>query len=83
MTEALMLFCANMFAVWPINRIQVNVMSGNTASIRVVEKCGFTYEGTMRQATFHNGVYHDLNLYSILRDECPSLDSLLPENSQS
>jgi len=80
MTEALMLFCAYMFAVWPINRLQVNVMSQNIASIRVVEKCGFTYEGTMRQATFHNGVYHDLKLYSILREECPPLASLLAEN---
>lgn len=79
MTEALRLFCAYMFAVWPINRLQVNVMSDNIASSRVAEKCGFTYEGTMRQATFHNGAYHDLKLYSILRDECPPLNSLLAE----
>jgi Acetyltransferase (GNAT) family. len=77
MTEALRLFCAYMFAVWPINRLQVNVMSENIPSMRVAEKCGFTYEGTMRKATFHNGKYHDLRLYSLLREECPTLDSLL------
>lgn len=83
MTEALKLFCAYMFAVRPINRLQVNVMSGNTASIRVAEKCGFTYEGTMRRATFHNGIYHDLKLYSILREECPSLESLLVKSDEA
>lgn len=80
MTEALMLFCAYMFAIRPINRLQVNVMSQNIPSSRVAEKCGFTYEGTMRQATFHNGVYHDLKLYSLLREECPSLESLLAKS---
>lgn len=80
MSEALLLFCAYMFAVWPINRLQVNIMSQNIPSIRVVEKCGFTYEGTMRQATFHNGIYHDLRLYSLLRDECPPLESLITKD---
>jgi ribosomal-protein-alanine N-acetyltransferase len=69
MTEALQLFCGFMFATRPINRIQINVMSGNTASRKVVEKCGFVHEGTMRKATFHNGEYQDLELYSLLREE--------------
>lgn len=73
MSEALLLFCAYMFSIRPINRIQVNVMEGNSASRKVAEKCGFTYEGTMRRATFHQGEYHNLRLYSLLREECPSL----------
>ena len=77
MTEALSLFCAYLFALRPINRIQVNLMKGNEGSRRVAEKCGFTYEGTMRAATFHRGVYHDLELFSLLREECPVLDDLL------
>ncbi len=77
MSEALLLFCAYMFAVRPINRLQVNVMAENTGSSRVAEKCGFTYEGMMRRATFHLGVYHDLKLYSLLREECPPLGRLL------
>lgn len=77
MSEALQLFCAYMFACYPINRLQVNVMKGNLGSRRVAEHCGFTYEGTMREATFHNGKYHDLELFSILRDECPPLSKLI------
>ncbi len=80
MSEALLLFCAYMFSIRPINRIQVNTMEGNIASARVAEKCGFTYEGTMRKATFNQGEYHNLKLYSLLREECPSLDSLLNTN---
>ena len=77
MSEALLLFCAYMFSVYPINRIQVNTMEGNKASARVAEKCGFTYEGTMRKATFHQGKYHNLRLYSLLREECPPLEKLM------
>lgn len=77
MSEALLLFCAYMFSVRPINRIQVNMMEGNIASERVAVKCGFTYEGTMRKATFNQGQYHNLKLYSLLREECPPLNSLV------
>lgn len=77
MSEALLLFCAYMFSIRPINRIQVNAMEGNLASSRVAEKCGFTYEGTMRKATFNQGEYHNLRLYSLLREECPSLPELI------
>jgi ribosomal-protein-alanine N-acetyltransferase len=81
MSEALLLFCAYMFSIRPINRVQVNVMEGNIASQRVVEKCGFTYEGMMRKATFHKGTYHNLKLYSLLREECPPLETLLKSPS--
>ena len=79
MSEALMLFCSYLFACYPINRLQVNVMKENFGSRKVAERCGFTYEGTMRKATFHNGSYHDLDLFSILREECPSLNSLIKQ----
>lgn len=77
MKEALLLFCSYLFTCFPINRIQVNAMAENIGSRKVAEHCGFVYEGTMRKATFHNGIYHDLVLFSLLREECPSLDSLL------
>ncbi len=83
MTEALTLFCAWLFAVRPFNRVQVNLMQGNTGSRRVAEKCGFHYEGTMREATFHRGRYHDLELFSLLRTECPQLEGLLDPSTAS
>lgn len=77
MKEALLLFCSYLFTCFPINRIQVNAMKENVGSRKVAENCGFVYEGTMRKATFHNGKYHDLELFSLLREECPPLDTLL------
>lgn len=77
MSESLLIFCAYMFSIRPINRIQVNMMEGNISSAKVAEKCGFTYEGTMRKATFNQGQYHNLKLYSLLREECPPLSALI------
>jgi RimJ/RimL family protein N-acetyltransferase len=76
-TEALALFCAWLFAARPFNRVQVNLMAENIGSRRVAEKCGFRHEGTMRAATWHRGKYHDLELFSLLREECPPLETLL------
>ena len=67
MTEALKLFISYLFKLKPINRLQINIMQENIASRKVVEKCGFEYEGMMRNATFHDGKYHNLLLFSILR----------------
>lgn len=47
----------------------------NPASGRVMEKAGMTYKGHLRQHVYKtdalgkNGVYEDLRLYAILRDE--------------
>lgn len=79
MTEALRLFSAYLFAAKPIPRLQVNVNAGNLASRRVAEKCGFLHDGTMRKAVFQRGRYVDLALYSLLREESPTLDEVLGE----
>lgn len=52
-----------------LNRIQARHMTVNPASGRVMQKCGMTYEGTLRQAAYREPDYHDLALYSILRSE--------------
>jgi len=51
------------------NRMQLNIHPDNTASKRVAEKCGFRFEGLMRGCWFHQGKYHDLEIWSLLRDE--------------
>jgi RimJ/RimL family protein N-acetyltransferase len=71
MTEALRLFSAYMFSAKPIARLQVNCFSENIPSRRTAEKCGYTYEGTMRKAVFCKGKFYNLDLFSIMREECP------------
>jgi RimJ/RimL family protein N-acetyltransferase len=60
-----------------VDRIQAMIFPDNVGSRRVLEKCGFTFEGTLRKAVFHHGQYQDLSLYSILRSECPPLKNKL------
>jgi RimJ/RimL family protein N-acetyltransferase len=52
-----------------LNRINAKILSINTASRRSGEKFGYTYEGTLRKAIFRNGEFHDVLLFSMLREE--------------
>jgi putative acetyltransferase len=48
----------------------------NQRSRRVIEKCGFTYEGTLRHATkLYNDNIYDLVCYSMTRDEYLKIQS--------
>ena len=52
-----------------LHKIQICHRSNNLPSKRVIEKCGFTYEGALRDYFFIDGKYYDRLYYSILRDE--------------
>ncbi len=53
-------------------RVQAHVFEGNGSSVRVLEKCGFTYEGTERKRIKHRGRWRDLMLFSVVRTEWKS-----------
>jgi len=69
MTEALSLCVDYLFQSTKIHRVQLIIAEGNIASERVAQKCGFTYEGTARQAMFQRGRHQNMKLYSLLRHE--------------
>ena len=50
-----------------VNRIQATVMVGNIASARVLEKCGFKKEGTLREYKICHGHPRDFWIFSQLR----------------
>ena len=75
MTQALSLLTDYLFQSTKIHRVQLIIADGNIASEKVAQKCGFTYEGTARQAMFQRGMHRDMKLYSLLRDE---VDTCLP-----
>ncbi len=52
-----------------LNRVQLEVYAFNARAIRAYEKVGFVHEGTRRAALFREGVYHDIHMMAILRDE--------------
>lgn len=52
-----------------LNRVEAQIHPENADSLRSVEKLGFKREGLLRQAGFWLGQYHDLYLYSLLRED--------------
>lgn len=51
-----------------LHKVQISTKEINVASKRVIEKCGFTYEGTLRDYFFMNGKYVGRLYYSILKE---------------
>lgn len=52
-----------------LHKVQICTKTINKPSRRVIEKCGFTYEGTLRDYFFMNGEYVGRHYFSILREE--------------
>jgi RimJ/RimL family protein N-acetyltransferase len=73
MTEAVAVFSKYLFDLKPFHRLQIQAESGNLASRKVAEKCGFKHEGTMREAFTNRGKPADIEMYSLLRSEIPKL----------
>jgi len=68
-SEAVRLLVRYLFETRPLSRIRLVIHPDNGGSQRVAAKEGFRLEGTMRKAWFHRGRHHDVQLWSILRDE--------------
>ena len=68
-TEAVRLLVDNLFATRKRHRIQLVIVPGNTASLRVAEKCGFVREGIARGAFYNAGRNEDVLLLSLLRTD--------------
>lgn len=69
MTRAVQMICKEAFAAFDIVRIFAEPFEHNTGSRGVLEKAGFTYEGTMRSGVYKNGMVSSYCMYSILREE--------------
>ena len=67
--EAVGLLIDYLFETKILERIQATTNIANIGSQRVLEKLGFTKEGTMRKGDFIKGKFSDLLLYSLLREE--------------
>ena len=50
-------------------RIQARCIAENIASSRVMEKCGMTFEGTLRKSLLVKGTHRDINMYAIIDDD--------------
>ncbi len=69
-TAALRLLTAHAFAADPeLRRLWAVPFARNVASARVLEKCGYRLEGTLRQSAIKDGVVLDQWMYAITRDD--------------
>ena len=68
-SEAAQLMVDYLFLSKDITRTQATTHVGNVASQKVLEKCGFKREGTLRKAVQSRGKWTDLVIFSILREE--------------
>ncbi|MCP3653506.1 MULTISPECIES: GNAT family N-acetyltransferase [Herbaspirillum] len=68
-TESVRRVLAFAFDVEQFVRVETTVFEWNLASIRVLEKCGFVREGTLRASFMKNGRIVDRHLYAALNTE--------------
>lgn len=69
-SEAVVAFSRWAFESHPdVHRLESLVYANNPASSRVLEKAGFTHEGTRRRAACKRGEIIDVRVYGLLRDE--------------
>ncbi len=61
-----------------LHKVQICTKTINKPSKRVIEKCGFTYEGTLRDYFYMNNQYIGRLYFSILREEYENKTN--PEN---
>lgn len=70
MTEVLTLFSSYLFQTIPlITRLALYTAENNIPSRKLAERCGYTLEGSLRNAYFYRGKICNWMIYSILREE--------------
>lgn len=61
-----------MFKVVGLHRIEIDIRPENQASLRVVEKLGFRFEGTKKGFIHINNAWRDHSVFALTADEVPN-----------
>jgi [ribosomal protein S5]-alanine N-acetyltransferase len=70
-TEALKEMFEYCWKSYDVIRIQGRCKKENTQSHRMLEKCGMSYEGTLRANVFAKGESWDMEIFSLIRKQAP------------
>ena len=68
-TAAQRLLVDYLFSTSLVQRVEAGTDIENIAEQRALEKAGFTRDGVMRQAQYRDGAWHDMVIYSRLRQD--------------
>ncbi len=68
-TRAVREICEYVFANTDIMRIYAEPFTSNAASCRVLEKAGFSLEGTLRANSVKGGAVRDMRMYALVRTD--------------
>lgn len=66
-TSAQRLLVQYLLATTPVHRLEATTEVDNVAEHKALERCGFVHEGVLREATFREGAWRDVAMYSRLR----------------
>ncbi|HRG58092.1 MAG TPA: GNAT family protein [Bacteroidia bacterium] len=68
MSQAVIHMINYTFNNFDVIRLYARPFSSNMASQKVLEKCGFIHEATLKKSIYKNGVFLDELIYSIVND---------------
>ncbi|WP_227380863.1 GNAT family N-acetyltransferase [Haladaptatus halobius] len=80
MTESAALLVNHAFTSVGLHRIFAWMIDDNEASQAVLQRLGFTHEGTYREHVFTRGAYHDTEHYGLLETEWKGIDPTLQDH---
>jgi len=69
MYQGMLLVLKYAFSTLKLHRLEANIQSGNSASIRLVQKCGFVREGFSRRYLKICGRWKDHERWAILAED--------------
>ncbi|KAL1883875.1 hypothetical protein VTK73DRAFT_7663 [Phialemonium thermophilum] len=61
-------------AIPQLLRIETRVFGPNEASVRLLSRCGYVFEGSRRHAVCKRGVVMDMLMHGLLREECLAIN---------
>ena len=82
-TEAVKQACAYLFENTDIVRVFAEPYAFNESSCRVLEKAGFSYEGTLRGNAIKNGHIVDMKMYAVLKEDYRYYSRITPKIATS
>lgn len=62
------------FSSWALHRLWLHVEAFNERAQRLYERCGFKHEGTLRDASYFDGAYRDVEVYGLLATDYSGQD---------